>query len=215
MNTALFVEATLETLVMVGASSLIAFLLGLPLGILLFYTQAEHPLANASIYRLLNALVNVGRSLPFIILLIALLPFTRWLVGSSIGTLAAIVPLSVAAIPFYARLAQTALLELPSGLLELAFTLNASPLQTLRYILLPEARPSLIAGFTLTLINCVGYSAMAGAVGGGGLGSLAIHYGYQRFDVSVMIGTVVILIVLVQLLQWLGDKAALHFSQRI
>ena len=215
MNNVDFLKATLETLAMVGVSGIIAFIVGLPLGVALLYTRKGYPLEQKAVNRLLNMLVNVGRSLPFIILLIALLPFTRWLVGTSIGTLSAIVPLSVAAIPFYARLTETALLELSSGLLELSASLNASNYQTLRFILLPEARPALIAGFTLTLINCVGYSAMAGAVGGGGLGSLAIHYGYQRFDLMVMIFTVVILIVMVQALQWLGDRFVHHFSQRL
>ncbi len=206
-------KATLETLFMVGTSGVFALLFGLPLGILLVYTAPDRPLNAPLLYNSFNLILNIGRSLPFIILMIAVIPLTRFLIGTSIGTLAAIVPLSLAAIPFYARLAQSALLELPKGLFELAASLNATPWKTLWYILLPEARPALIAGGTLTVINLIGYSAMAGAVGGGGLGSLAINYGYQRFEPSVMIATMFVLLALVQGAQELGDYWVRQFLE--
>ncbi len=206
-------QATVETIYMVGISGLLALLFGLPLGILLFLTA--NPKLHEMIYfnHSLSFLVNIVRSVPFIILLIAIIPVTRLIVGSSIGTNAAIVPLSLAAIPFLARLVEGILHELPSGLIEAAIAMGASPAQIVWRFLLPESMPGIISCFCTTLINLIGYSAMAGAVGGGGLGDLAIRYGYQRFDSQMMLLTVIILIVLVQGLQTIGQRASQFFRR--
>jgi D-methionine transport system permease protein len=195
-----------QTLYMVTVSGCMASLLGIPLGIALFVTAPEAILASRRVQLVLALAINSLRSLPFIILLIAIIPFTRLLIGSSIGTTAAIVPLTVAAIPFIARIVNNALAEVAYGLIEMGLALGASSWQIVRKILLPEAMPGIVNGLTLTLINLVGYSAMAGAIGGGGLGDLAIRYGYQRFEPSVMLLTIVVLIGLVQFIQMLGDK---------
>ena len=207
-------EATLETLYMVGVSTLFTMLLGLPLGVLLVITDAGQILAAPRLNRVLGAIVNVGRSLPFIILLVAVIPLTRLLVGTSIGSTAAIVPLTIAAIPFFARVVETALREVDRGLVEAAHSMGCTNWQIIGKVLIPEALPSLVLGLTITIIGLLGYSAMAGAVGGGGLGDLAIRYGYQRFNTPVMITTVVLLIVLVQGMQMLGDRAARRISKR-
>lgn len=203
-----FLAATWQTLYMVMLSGLCAVILGLPLGVILLITRRRHISENYFINLLAGALVNAVRSIPFIILLIAVIPFTRLIAGTSIGTTAAIVPLSIAAIPFFARIVESALVEVSAGLIETGHALGATPWQIITKILIPEALPGIINGITLMLINLIGYSAMAGAIGGGGLGDLAIRYGYQRFNVEVMIATVIILIVLVQCLQFLGDKLA-------
>lgn len=203
------VQATAETLYMVTASTLFSVLFGLPLGTLLF-TSANvkpHPLLNKTI----SAFINMSRSIPFIILLVALIPFTRLIVGTSIGIYAAMVPLTLGATPLFARLVDNVYQNLPTGLIETSHSMGATTWQTIRHVLLPEAMPALIQAITVTGITLVNYSAMAGTVGGGGLGDLAIRYGYQRFDVSVMITTVIILIVLVQLLQMGGDRLSRHF----
>ena len=179
--------------------------LGLPLGVLLVITRDPYFSRQLIVHRGIAIVVNIVRSVPFIILLVAITPLTRILVGTSIGTAAAMVPLAISAIPFYARIVESSIKEVPDGLKEAAVAMGASPLQIIYKVLLPESFGSLIRGATLTLITLVGYSAMAGAVGGGGLGDLAIRYGYQRFEVSVMVWTVAILIVMVQLMQWLGD----------
>ncbi len=196
--------ATQETLLMVLISGALATLIGFWMGVTLFYTRAHHPWSHKITHTCLTFLVNTTRSFPFIILMIALVPLTRLLVGTSIGTWATIPPLTLAAIPVYARLTESALQELPKGLFELAHTVGASPLQTVRYILFPEARPALISGVTLMLIHLVGYSAMAGVIGGGGLGSLAFHEGYQRFDTATLTATIIILVFLVQAIQYIG-----------
>lgn len=201
----LLLEATVETLYMILVSGLVTALIGGLIGVLLFALKPGQILGHAKIYWILSAVINIGRSFPFIILMLAITPFTRMLVGSSIGTNAAIVALTIAAIPFFARVMQSALEEVPSGLLDAARVMGANKIQTLWYVALPEAVPNLINGITLTLINLVGYSAMAGAIGGGGLGTLAINYGHQRFDVQVMTATVMVLIVIVQLIQLTGD----------
>ena len=201
-------KALWETLYMVFASGAIAMLLGLPLGIALFVTRPAQLLAHANLYRLLNVIVNILRSIPFIILMIAIIPLTRFIVGTSIGTTAAIIPLAVGAFPFMARVVENALIEVPYGLIEASQAMGASPLQIITKVLLPEGRASIVNGITLMLVTLIGYSAMAGAVGGGGLGDLAIRYGYERFEVRVMIATVAVLIVLVQLIQWLGNGIA-------
>lgn len=205
MILSLLLEATLETLYMVFVAGLIATLIGLPLGVLLYITRPGNIVAHRHLHRAFTFFVNMTRSIPFIILMIAVIPFTRLLVGTSIGTNAAIVPLALAAIPFIARITDNALLEINKGLIEAAISMGATPGQIIRKVLLPEAFPSIINGLTLTLVSLVGYSAMAGAVGGGGLGDLAIRYGYQRFDPGVMMITIVIMIVLVQIMQSIGD----------
>jgi D-methionine transport system permease protein len=161
---------------------------------------------------MLSSIVNVLRAIPFIILLIALIPITRFIIGTAIGTNAAIIPLSVAAIPFIARIVESALIKVGNSLIEAGIAMGASPLQIIVKIMIPEAFPLIIHGITTALISLVGYSAMAGAVGGGGLGSVAINYGYQRFDLPVMLGTIVILVLLVYGIQFLGDKSARRFT---
>ncbi|NLY52708.1 MAG: ABC transporter permease, partial [Firmicutes bacterium] len=190
-------QATGETLYMVGVAVVLAEAIGLPLGIILVTTERGHILENPFVNRVLATIINIGRSIPFIILMVAIIPFTRMLVGTSIGTTAAMVPLTVAAIPFVARLVETALKEVDGGVVEAALALGASPFQIIWKVLIPEALPSLVSGVTITAVNLIGYSAMAGAVGGGGLGDLAVRYGYQRFRTDIMLATVIILIVLV------------------
>lgn len=201
----LLIEALGQTLTMVFVAGAVSFLFGVPLGILLHLTKNRGLLENRAINKGLGAVVNIGRSVPFIILLVAIIPFTRLIVGTSIGTAAAIVPLAVCAIPFIARLIEGALLEVPPGLVEAAQAMGATPLQIIHKVLLPEAMPGIINGITITLVTLVSYSAMAGAVGGGGLGDVGIRYGYQRFDGTVMLITVVMLVILVQLIQSTGD----------
>jgi len=204
----LVLNATLETIYMVLIASLIAITVGLPLGILLYTSRKGNILAHPMIYQSLATIVNITRSIPFIILMISLIPFTRFIVGSAIGTTAAIVPLSVCAMPFISRIVENALLEIPKGLIEAAVAMGATPKQIIFKVLIPEALPSIINGLTLTIVSLVGYSAMAGAVGGGGLGDVAVRYGYQRFDVNIMLITIAIMVVLVQSIQYLGDKTA-------
>ncbi len=211
---ALLVDALIETALMVGVSGLIAALLGLPLGVVLVVTDRGHILQNLPLNRVLGALVNAARSTPFIILMVAVIPFTRLVVGTSIGTLAAIVPLTIAAVPFIARLVETALREVPRGLIEAAEAMGATPWQIVRKVLVPEAMPGIVAGFTITLVSLIGYSAMAGAVGGGGLGDLGIRYGYQRFQPEVMAAVVIVLIVFVQGVQSLGDRLVRRLAHR-
>lgn len=202
--------ATGETLYMVMASTCFAVLLGLPLGTLLFISATLRP--HRLLNRVLSAVVNISRSIPFIILLVALIPLTRLVVGTSIGIHAAIVPLTLGAVPFFARLVDNAYQGLPSGLLDAGHAMGTTTWQMIRHILIPEARPALIQAITIMAITLVNYSAMAGTVGGGGLGDLAIRYGYQRFNVSMMLATVFLLVLIVQLIQWLGDKLALRAS---
>lgn len=211
MNAILY--ALLETLYMVGVSGAIAALLGIPLGVLLSVLKPAGLLEHKKLHRCLNALSNIIRSIPFIILVVAIIPLTRLIVGTSIGDNAAIVPLALGAIPFVARIVENALQEIHPGLIEAGQAMGASPLQIIIKILLPEALANMINGMTLTLITLVGYSAMAGVVGAGGLGYLAISYGYQRFDLRVMIITVVLLVVLVQILQTTGDRLAKRFKR--
>ncbi|GAB6264182.1 ABC transporter permease [Photobacterium sp. CCB-ST2H9] len=207
----LLTEALGETLMMVFASGVIGFAIGIPLGVALHLTKPKGLMANPGLNKALGTVVNIGRSIPFIILLVAIIPFTRFVVGSSIGTAAAIVPLTVGAIPFIARLVEGALLEVPSGLVEAAQAMGATPTQIIRKVLLPEALPGIINAVTITLVTLVSYSAMAGTVGGGGLGDVGIRYGYQRFDGTVMMITVVMLVILVQLIQSAGD----HLVRRV
>jgi D-methionine transport system permease protein len=207
-------NASYETLLMVLVAGFGAMLLGGLLGLFLYITAPGRLYANGFLYRTVGLIVNITRSIPFIILMIALIPLTRWVVGTPIGTAAAIVPLTLAAAPFFARIAESAFSEVSEGLIESIIAMGATPLQVIRYCLLPESMPSLVRGLTITLIALVGYSAMAGVVGGGGLGALAYHYGYQRFDTEVMLITTAILLLMVQVFQWLGDFIAWSLSKR-
>lgn len=210
----LFITSLGETLIMVAISGSIGTAIGLPLGVLLHLTDRKGVLPIVSLNRSVALVVNAIRSTPFIILLVAIIPFTRVIVGTSIGTPAAIVPLSIAAIPFMARLVESALREVDKGLVEAAQAMGATNWQIVYKVLIPEAFPGIVAGLTILLISLVGYSAMAGAVGGGGLGDLGIRYGYQRFLPGVMLAVVLILIVLVQLLQTLGDYFVRRLTHR-
>lgn len=211
---ALLIKALGETTYMVIVSSFISAVIGIPLGVILVTTDKGHILENISFNRVLGALVNAARSTPFIILMVAIIPLTRMIVGTSIGTEAAMVPLTLAAIPFVGRLIETSLKEVEYGLIEAALAMGATPLEIVRRVLIPEALPSIVSGLTITVINLINYSAMAGAIGGGGLGDLAIRYGYQRFRGDVMLTTVVILIVQVQLVQSIGDYVARKVNKR-
>jgi D-methionine transport system permease protein len=210
----LLLDALWETLIMVGISSVLSALLGIPLGVLLVVSGRGHILEQPRLNRVVGIIVNAARSTPFIILLVAIIPFTRLIVGTSIGTAAAIVPLTIAAIPFVARLAESSLREVDPGLVEAAQAMGASPRQIILKVLVPEAWPGIIAGVTITVVSLISYSAMAGAVGGGGLGDLGIRYGYQRFQPEVMLVVVVVLIVLVQGFQSLGDTLARKLNKR-
>lgn len=201
----LLIKSFWETGYMVVASTVLASLIGIPLGIILTVTRNGHILPNAFINSVLGVIVNATRSTPFIILMVAIIPLTRMLVGSSIGTTAAIVPLTISAAPFIARVIESSLLEIDHGVIEAAQSMGASPMQIIYKVLLPESLHSIVLGITLAVIDLIGYSAMAGVLGGGGLGDLAIRYGYQRFQPDVMIVTVVILILMVQLIQFIGD----------
>ncbi|KMM35954.1 methionine ABC transporter permease [Guptibacillus hwajinpoensis] len=197
--------AFVETLVMVGIALSFAFLIGLPLGILLFVTDQGLILENKWVKQAVGIVINLIRSVPFIILLVFLLPLTSFLLGTTIGPLAASVSLSVAAIPFYARIVESSAREINKGVIEAAVATGASPWMIIRHILLPETKPGLITGITITAISLIGYSAMAGTIGGGGIGDLAIRYGYYRYDDTVMFTTVILLVVLVQFVQYMGD----------
>ena len=210
----LFATSLWETVLMVGISGLAGALFGVPLGVLLRLTDHGGVLQNRAVNGVMGAIVNAARSTPFIILLVAIIPFTRFIVGSSIGTAAAIVPLTLAAIPFVARLVETALREVDAGLIEAAQAMGATTWQIVLKVLLPEALPGIVAGLTIMLVSLTGYSAMAGAIGGGGLGDLGIRYGYQRFLPDVMLAVVVILIVFVQIVQSLGDWAVRKLSHK-
>lgn len=201
----LLIKSFWETGYMVVASTVLASLIGIPLGIILTVTRNGHILPNAAINSVLGVIVNATRSTPFIILMVAIIPLTRMLVGSSIGTTAAIVPLTISAAPFIARVIESSLLEIDHGVIEAAQSMGASPMQIIYKVLLSESLHSIVLGITLAVIALIGYSAMAGVLGGGGLGDLAIRYGYQRFQPDVMIVTVVILILMVQLIQFIGD----------
>jgi len=210
----LLVTSLLETLLLVGVPSLIAVVIGIPLGVVLVVTARGAMLQNLTVNRVLGAIVNITRSVPFIILMVAIIPFTRFIAQTSIGTTAAIVPLSVAAIPFMARIAENAMREVDTGLLTAARAMGASPLQIITKVLLPESLPGLVAATIVTIISLIGYSAMAGAIGGGGLGDVGIRYGYQRFQPEVMLAVVVVLVVLVQFVQGLGDWLVRRMSHR-
>ncbi|MDO4935974.1 MAG: methionine ABC transporter permease [Phascolarctobacterium sp.] len=204
----LLLDSFWETMYMVITSTVLATAIGLPLGVILTVTRSNHILPNVAVNSVLGAIVNAARSTPFIILMVAIIPLTRLIVGSSIGTTAAIVPLTISAAPFIARVIEGSLLEIEPGVIEAAQAMGASPMQIIMKVLLPEALHSIVLGITLAIISLIGYSAMAGALGGGGLGDLAIRYGYQRFRLDIMIITVIVLIVMVQTMQSIGDYAS-------
>ncbi|WP_328909115.1 ABC transporter permease [Streptomyces sp. NBC_00234] len=210
----LLTQGTVDTLYMVLWSALVTVLVGLPLGVLLVLTDKGGLLQNTAVNKVIGVIVNIGRSLPFIILLIALIPFTTWVVGTFIGPTAMIVPLAVGAVPFFARLVETAIREVDHGLVEAVQSMGGSIPTIVRKVLLPQALPSLISGVTTTVIVLIGYSAMAGAVGGEGLGSKAVTYGFQRFDNQFMLVTVVLLVVIVTVVQLIGDGAVRLLARR-
>jgi D-methionine transport system permease protein len=209
----MLVKSLGETLYMVIISALLATLFGTPLGVILTVTGPGHILENKGINRILGAIVNAVRSTPFIILMVAIIPLTRLIVGTSIGTTAAIVPLTISATPYIARIIESSLLEVDPGVIEAAQSVGASPMQIIWKVLLPESMHSIVLGVTLAMISLIGASAMAGALGGGGLGDLAIRYGYQRFQADTMVATVIVLIALVQLVQSLGNKISAKLNK--
>ena len=210
----LLVQGTLETIVMTFLAGFFGFLLGLPSGILLFLTRKGQILEHVVFNRILSIIINIFRSIPFIILIVWMIPFTRALVGTSIGVSAALVPLSIGAAPFIARLVENSLLSLPSGLIEAARALGATPFQIVYKVLLPEALPSLINAASITLITLVGYSAMGGAVGAGGLGQIGYQYGYIGYDAAIMNTVLILLVALVFIIQFAGDKLSKYFDHR-
>lgn len=209
----LLIPSIIETVYMVTFSTMIALLIGFPLGIILVITEKGHISEMPLLNKVLSTIINICRSVPYIILMIVLLPVSRWIIGTSIGTTASIVPLSIAAAPFVARIIENSLKEIEWGKIEAALSMGASTLQIIFKVMIPETLPSLVLGITITVISVLGYSAMAGAIGGGGLGSLAIIYGYQRFDYKIMNITLVILIIMVQMIQSVGNGLAKKISK--
>ncbi|ODT08077.1 MAG: DL-methionine transporter permease subunit [Mesorhizobium sp. SCN 65-20] len=207
-------KSLLQTLHMVAVSGLVGSLIGLPIGVFLATSGKGELFPAPKLNYVIGLIVNAARSTPFIILVVAIIPFTRLLTGTSIGTTAAIVPLTIATVPFFARLVEAAIREIDKGLIEAARAMGATPMQIVRKVLLAEARPAILLAFTMTIVSLIGYSAMVGAVGGGGLGDLGIRYGYQRFMPDVMLAVVIVLIVLVQLVQSAGDALARRFDKR-
>jgi D-methionine transport system permease protein len=210
----LLLDGTLDTLYMVGLAALFTVIIGLPLGVLLFLTRRDGVLPAPKLNQVVGSVVNVGRSLPFIVLLIALIPFTRLIIGTTLGSTAAVVPITIGAFPFFARVVENALDEVDKGRIEAILSMGGNVWHIIGKVLLPEALPALLAGITLTVVMLIGFSSMAGVIGGGGLGDLAIRYGYQRFDDQVMVGTVVILVAMVQLVQSVGDRLVRRLAHR-
>jgi D-methionine transport system permease protein len=210
----LLLKSLAETLYMLGVSAAIAALIGIPLGILLVVTEKGGILSCPILNKPLAFAVNMVRSVPFIILMVAIIPITRAIAGTSIGTTAAIVPLTIAAIPYTARMVETSIREIPGGLIEAAESMGATPFQIIWKVYIPEALPSLIETMTVVIVTLIGSSAMAGTIGGGGLGDLAIRYGYQRFQADVMIATIVVLIVIVQAIQFIGNTLSRKADKR-
>ena len=208
------VTATLDTLRMLASSALFTFIIGLPLGVLLYMSARSTSSGVRFGYSILSFVVNVLRSVPFIILIVAMIPFTKAIVGVSYGVLGTIPPLVVGAAPFFARLVETSLNEVDKGVIEAAHAMGSSTRHVVTRVLLPEARPGLLAGMTITVVTLVSYTAMSGLVGGGGLGDLAIKYGYNRYETEVMIVAVVVMVLLVQLLQMAGDRLVRHFTRK-
>lgn len=210
----LLLNGTLETIYMVGLAAFFTVLIGLPVGVLLFVSRGNGLAPMPKLNALLGAVINFGRSLPFIVLLIALIPFTRALIGTTLGSTAAVVPVTIGAFPFFARLTENALDEVDYGRIEAILSMGGNLWHMIAKALLPEALPTLLASITLTIVMLIGFSSMAGVIGGGGLGDLAIRYGYQRFNDQVMVGTVVILVALVQGVQMAGDRLVRRLAHR-
>ncbi|MCH7311777.1 methionine ABC transporter permease [Acinetobacter sp. ANC 4805] len=210
----LLLTGTTDTLIMVGVSAILAFLIGLPIALILVSTADFGIYPSKKINQSLGWIINITRSVPFLILMVALIPFTSWIVGTSYGVLAAIVPLTIAAIPFFARIAEVSLREVDQGLIEAAQAMGCNRKQILWHVLLPEALPGIVAGFTVTIVTMISSSAIAGAIGAGGLGDIAYRYGYQRFDMQVMLAVILVLIVLVMLVQTTGDNIAKQLDKR-
>lgn len=208
-------QGTLDTLLMIGAASLVTLLLGIPLALFLVTSSRDGIFEARWANGVIGSVVNVLRSIPFLILMVALIPFTRLIVGTSYGVWAAVVPLTVACIPFFARIAEVSLREVDRGLIEAAQAMGCRRWHIVWHVLLPEARPGIVAGFTITLVSMINASAVAGAIGAGGLGDLAYRYGYQRFDTQVMLTVIVLLVLLVTLIQFGGDRLALRLNKRI
>jgi D-methionine transport system permease protein len=210
----LLLTGTTDTLIMVGVSAILAFLIGLPIALILVSTADFGIYPSKKINQSLGWMINITRSVPFLILMVALIPFTRWIIGTSYGVLAAIVPLTIAAIPFFARIAEVSLREVDQGLIEAAQAMGCNRKQILWHVLLPEALSGIVAGFTVTIVTMINSSAIAGAIGAGGLGDIAYRYGYQRFDMQVMLAVILVLIVLVMLVQTTGDNIAKQLDKR-
>jgi len=210
----LVLNATGETLYMVALATIFTLLVGLPLGVLLFITRRQGLTPSPKLSAVLGTIVNIGRSLPFVVLLIALIPLTRWVVGTTLGSTAAVVPITLGAIPFFARIVENALDEVDKGRIEAIQAMGGGLRYVIFTVLLPEALPALLAGVTLTIVMLIGFSSMAGVIGGGGLGDLAIRYGYQRFNNQVMVATIVMLVLLVQIIQTLGDRIVRSLAHR-
>lgn len=210
----IMVGGTIESLYMTVVSTLLAYLFGIPIGVILFVTDKNGIAENKTINTILGVLVNLLRSVPFIILLVAILPFTRFVVGTTIGATATIVPLVVAATPFVARMVESSLKEVNGGVIEAALSMGSNNFQIITKVLLPEAKPSLIVGSTIAITTILGYSAMAGFVGGGGLGAIGINYGYYRYQEDIMLITVVLLVIVVQVFQEVGMRIASRTDKR-
>lgn len=210
----LLLTGTLDTLVMVGLSALIALLIGLPLAMILVSTSAQGIFPSTKINQPIGWIINITRSVPFLILMVALISITRWIIGTSYGVWAAIVPLSLAATPFFARIAEVSLREVDHGLIEAAQAMGCNRKQIIWHVLLPEALPGIVAGFTVTIVTMINSSAIAGAIGAGGLGDVAYRYGYQRFDLQIMFAVIVVLVILVMLIQATGDQLARQLDKR-
>ncbi|MBS4914024.1 MAG: ABC transporter permease [Veillonella sp.] len=210
----ILIEGLGQTVLMTLVSTVMACIIGIPLGVILVITGKGHIMENKAVNHVLSVLVNIFRSVPFIILMVAIIPLTRLIAGTSIGTTAACVPLTLAAIPFLARLVETSIREINSGVIEAAQSMGASPMQIIWKVLLPEALPTIVDNITVLIVNLIGFSAMAGTIGGGGLGDIAIRYGYQRFQADVMMATIIILIILVQLIQMIGDYISRRVNKR-
>ena len=210
----LLLTGTIDTLLMVGVSALFAFLIGLPLAVILVNTSEQGIYPSKKINHILGSIINITRSVPFLILMVALIPLTRWIVGTSYGVWAAVVPLSLAATPFFARIAEVSLREVDQGLIEAAQAMGCNRKQIIWHVLLPEALPGIVAGFTVTIVTMINSSAIAGAIGAGGLGDIAYRYGYQRFDMQIMFAVIVVLVALVMIIQAFGDHLASQLDKR-
>lgn len=210
----LLLTGTIDTLIMVGVSALVAFLIGLPLAVILVNTSEQGIYPSKKINHALGTVINITRSVPFLILMVALIPLTRWIVGTSYGVWAAVVPLTLAATPFFARIAEVSLREVDQGLIEAAQAMGCNRKQIIWHVLLPEALPGIVAGFTVTIVTMINSSAIAGAIGAGGLGDIAYRYGYQRFDIQIMVAVIVVLVALVMLVQAFGDHLAGQLDKR-